>query len=76
MQGMAEVCAIAPVDARLVGLEGDRLGFLRVHDEVDVVLWNREAVGQIFHFVQIGQDDGYLVTALDLELTQANGRRL
>src|SRR3546814_6720810 len=50
----------SPVHARLDGDEGDRLGLLRTDDEVDVVVRDRETVGQVFHLVDIGQDDGDL----------------
>ena len=55
VQRVAEMGAVAPVDARLVGLESDRLGFLRVDDEVDVVVLDAEAVRQIFDLVEVGQ---------------------
>jgi hypothetical protein len=76
VQRVAEVRAVAPEHTRLVGLEGDRLGFLRIDDEVDVVLRNGEAVGQVFDLVQVGQDERDFVALLDLELAQAVGRRL
>ena len=73
---MAEVGAVAPVHTRLVGDEGHRGRLQRVNDEIDVVFGNRKAVCQVFDLVQIGQDQRDLVTLLDIELTQAEGRCL
>ena len=68
---MAEVRAAAPEHAGLVGDEGHRLGFQRVHDEVHVVVRDRKAVRQVFDLVQVGRDQRDLVTFLELELAQA-----
>ena len=73
---MAEVRAVAPVHAGLARREGDRGGFARVDDEVDVVVRDREAVRQVFDLVQVGQDQRDLVTRLHLELAQREGRGL
>ena len=76
VQCVAEVRAVAPVHTGLVGLEGDRLGFLGIDDEVDVVFRYGEAMGEVFHLVQVGEDQGDFVALLDLELTHAVRRSL
>src|SRR5690606_41859254 len=48
VQCMAEVGAIQPEYTRLVGGEGHRFGFLRIHDELNVIVRNRDAMAQIF----------------------------
>src|SRR3569832_2371685 len=59
VQCMTEIGAVAPENARLVGNEGDRLGLLRIDDELDVVLGNGETMRQILDLVVVGQDDGH-----------------
>ncbi|KGD34394.1 hypothetical protein DO70_6348 [Burkholderia pseudomallei] len=47
-----------------------------MHDEVDVVERDREAVRQVLHLVEVGQDDRDLVAFLHGPFAQPEGRRL
>ena len=75
MQGVTEVGAVEPVHAGFIGLERDRFGFLRIDDKVDVVFRDGEAVGEIFHLVEVGQDDRHLIAAFYGEFRQSERGR-
>jgi hypothetical protein len=67
MQCVTEVRTVNPEHANLVSLKGDGMSFLWVNDEVHIVFLDTKAMGQIFHFVMIGQGNGYLIAMLDFD---------
>src|SRR6266536_132204 len=74
VHGVTEPGAVVPVDAGLIHREGDGSRRLRGDFHLDAVVHDREAVGEVFDRVDVGDVDGDLVALLDLELLEAEGR--
>ena len=75
VQCVAEPLAVVPVHAQTVGREGDGSSGLRTHFHGDTVVFQREAVGQVFDGFHVGYSYGNFVAFVHFERRQAVRRR-